>query len=88
MSMEDIFSDAGREILDSVTRAIETNNYTNLGNELRDTVSHTAGTIRETVNNNTVYQSGYVSNSPRVNTPPMPADGETALRAPSAKPSI
>ena len=72
MSMEDIFSDAGREILDSVTRAIETNNYTNLGNELRDTVSHTAGTIRETVNNNTVYQSGYVSNSPRVNTPPMP----------------
>ena len=67
MSMEDIFSDAGRDILDSVTRAIETNNYSNLSNEIRNTVTHTAGTIRSTMTEGTTYQSS----RPRPNTPPM-----------------
>lgn len=66
MSMEDIFSDAGRDILDSVTKAIETNNYTHLGDDIRSTVTHAATNMRTTYNATSVYNT-----PPRTNTPPM-----------------
>lgn len=78
MSMEDIFSDAGRDILEHVTRAIETNNYTHLGDDIRGTVNQAAGTIRTTVQDHSVYQSSYYNpNQPRTKTPPMPQRGVT-----------
>ena len=72
MSMEDILSDAGREILDSVNRAIDSNNYSQLGAEITKTVNRTAGIVRDTVTNNSTYQSTYVNQRRTIpNTPPM-----------------
>jgi len=71
--MEDIFTDAGRDILDSVTKAIETNNYTNLGNDIRNTVSHATMDVRKNVAGHTATHTtnSVFTTPPRTNTPPM-----------------